>query len=734
MAVACVALLLAACPKGTTTTTTTTTTTLVDALAPSVPSGVTATPSGCGALQIAWTASTDAGGSGLLGYDVRRDGTLLPRVMAPATTVLDAGRPPATTSVYTVTAVDGAGNASAPSAAASGTTSACTNQPPIAQAGPDVFTQSLTAVAFSAAGSADADGTIVTYEWTFGDGASATGAAPSHAYATAGVYTATLTVTDDGGASATDGVVVSVANRPPVANAGPDRSATSGSAVAFSGAGADLDGTVVGWAWSFGDGTTGTGAAPSHVYAGAGTYTATLTVTDDRGAQGSDAALVTVAGTWSRGFGSPGEDRAQAVAVDPSGHVAMAGYFSGAVDFGTGPLTSEHLPWLDANDFKDVVVARYDAGGAPVWARRVGADADDRAYGVATDAAGNVAVTGSVSNYVNFGNGVVTGTGGSNDAFVAVYAAADGAHLWSRRFGGSGSETGYAVAVDATGAVVVAGTFVGTVDFGTGPLTAAGGTTDQDIVVAKYSPSGVTLWAKRFGSAAAFEYAYGLALDAAGDVLVTGAFYGTVGFGGPTLTSAGGYDVHLVKLAAASGAHVWSKRFGGTADDYGNAVAVDAGGAITLAGYFRNTADFGGGALASAGGQDAFVARFSPAGAHQWSRRVGAAGDDSARGVTFTTAGDVLVTGAFQGSVDFGGGPLASVGSGDQFVARYGPTGAHVWSRRFGGLGYQYGAAIAAGPAGNPIVAGYFQTSTDFGSGTLTAAGLYDGSLASLAP
>jgi hypothetical protein len=156
--------------------------------------------------------------------------------------------------------------------------------------------------------------------------------------------------------------------------------------------------------------------------------------------------------------------------------------------------------------------------------------------------------------------------------------------------------------------VVVVGTFFGTVDFGTGPLTAAGGTTDQDVFVAKYSPTGAPLWAKRFGGTTAFEYAYGVAVDAAGDVLMTGAFYGSLSFGGTSLTSAGGYDVSLVKLAGTSGAHVWSKRFGGTADDYGNAVAVDPTGRIAMVGYFRNSANFGGSTFTSAGGQDVFVA------------------------------------------------------------------------------------------------------------------------------
>jgi hypothetical protein len=238
---------------------------------------------------------------------------------------------------------------------------------------------------------------------------------------------------------------------------------------------------------------------------------------------------------------------------------------------------------------------------------------------------------------------------------------------------------------------------------------------------------------KRFGNAAAFDYANGVAVDPAGDVLFTGAFYGSVGFGGPTLASAGGYDAAIVKLAGASGAHLWSRRAGGTGDDYGNAVAVDGTGNVTVAGYFQSTADFGGGPVTSAGGQDVFVARFTSTGAYAWARRAGGTGDDAARGIA-VSGGGLVVTGAFQGTVDFGGGALTSVGSGDQFVARYDAAGGHLWSRRFGGAGYQYGAGVALDRGGNPFVCGYFQNATDFGTGALASAGLYDGFVARLAP
>lgn len=79
-----------------------------------------------------------------------------------------------------------------------------TNQPPVANAGPDqtgVVNLSLT---FNGSASSDPDGTLTSYRWDFGDYSTATGATVSHTYSTAGSYTATLTVTDDGGATASD--------------------------------------------------------------------------------------------------------------------------------------------------------------------------------------------------------------------------------------------------------------------------------------------------------------------------------------------------------------------------------------------------------------------------------------------------------------------------------------------------------------------------------------------------
>jgi PKD repeat protein len=145
------------------------------------------------------------------------------------------------------------------------------------------------AVSFDSAGSVDADGTIATYAWDFGDGSPVEhGATASHSYGP-GTFTATLTVTDDDGASVTASTTIhSTVNIVPVAQAAvTPASSLAPAAVTFSSSGStDPDGTIVSYAWDFGDGNSSSDPNPTHTYA-AGTYTATLYVVDNEGGIGT---------------------------------------------------------------------------------------------------------------------------------------------------------------------------------------------------------------------------------------------------------------------------------------------------------------------------------------------------------------------------------------------------------------------------------------------------------------
>lgn len=171
------------------------------------------------------------------------------------------------------------------------------NVAPTVEAGPDQLVNEGDVVSFS--GSFTDPGWLDThtYTWDFGDGGTTSGTlTPTHTYCDNGIYTVTLTVTDDDGGVDMDTLTVTVNNVPPTVNAGPDQEVFAGDTVQFNDSFTDpgtCDSHTI--SWDFGDGNTASGTLnPSHVYYDAGTYTVTLIVTDDDGGVGSDTLEIVV--------------------------------------------------------------------------------------------------------------------------------------------------------------------------------------------------------------------------------------------------------------------------------------------------------------------------------------------------------------------------------------------------------------------------------------------------------
>ena len=389
---------------------------------------------------------------------------------------------------------------------------------------------------------------------------------------------------------------------------------------------------------------------------------------------------------WAKRLGGTSTDTGNAIAVDASGNVYTTGYFKGIADFDPGIGTSD----LTAVGNQDVFVSKLDSSGNFVWAKSFGAGSDDDATGVAVDASGNVYTTGTFRSTVDFdpGAGISNLTAVQPDVFVSKLDSS-GNFVWAKSFGGTSTDNGNAIAIDASGNVYTTGYFYVTADFDPGAgienLTSTG---LQDVFVSKLDSSGNFVWAKRLGGTNT-DNGNAIAVDASGNVYTAGYFHETADFdpgaGIENLTSAGGMDGFVSKLDS-SGDFVWAKSFGGTSTEFGRAVAVDAAGNVYTTGPFNVTADFDPGAgtsnLTSAGVADGFVSKLDSSGDFVWAKRLGGTNVQMPKAVAVDAAGNVYTTGDFQGTTDFDPGAgtsnLTSAGLYDVFVSKLDSEGANV--------------------------------------------------------
>jgi hypothetical protein len=426
---------------------------------------------------------------------------------------------------------------------------------------------------------------------------------------------------------------------------------------------------------------------------------------------------------WDFIAGDAMAQRAWAVAVDAAKNVVVAGDVRGSATFGKETVTSV--------DETDIFVGKLDPAGQGLWVRRWGDLGGQQANGVAVDAAGNVFAVGSMSGSVNFGTGLIASKG-LNDMFV-VMLDASGTVKWAKTFGDTGDDKLHDIALDPMGRLLVTGTFSEVVDFGFGKTVSAGG---LDGVVLMLDPSdGRAMWVKPFGNAGT-NYAWRVKSDAAGNAIVAGfGDGGGVNFGAGSVAGPGMNDAYLVKLDAM-GALVWAKILGGPEGDSAYEVGVGPDDEVVVAGTFSGTGDFGSGSIAAIGQIDMFMSRFDKDGGISWSKRYGAV-ETQPNGVIIDGAGHIVVTGFVRGDVDFGSGPILGSADADAFVAKIDKTGAALWGMNFGKEGgTERGNDVALTAAGEPVVAGYFDSGLVFADTmkAINSAGAHDIFVVKLAP
>jgi hypothetical protein len=188
-----------------------------------------------------------------------------------------------------------------------------------------------------------------------------------------------------------------------------------------------------------------------------------------------------------------------------------------------------------------------------------------------------------------------------------------------------------------------------------------------------------------------------------------------------------------VQLHGQGAAFEWVKKMGSASpvagifseEEEGNAIVVDKEGNVYTTGTFRETADFDPGPgtfnLVAAGDRDIFVSKLDATGALVWAISFGSTGNDEGLGIATDTAGNVYVTGKFEGTVDFDPGAgtanLVSLGVHDIFITKLDPSGGLIWTKQIGGDDEQLANAIAVDKSGNVYTTGWITRTTPATSG-----------------
>lgn len=247
--------------------------------------------------------------------------------------------------------------------------------------------------------------------------------------------------------------------------------------------------------------------------------------------------------SWASSAGGSSSDYGKGICTDINGNIYTTGYYNESITIGNITLTGE--------GFEDIFLVKYNSQGDVIWAISFGGTSSDFANKIATDAIGNILITGSFrSENIIFGTTILTNpnTGNGSDAFFITKINPDGNVLWAQTASNDSNCWGSDVTTDSDGNVIVTGSFDGfSTTFGIITLNNTS-QTFTDLFIVKYSASGEVLWAQSFGGNS-YDYGSGLATDNNGNIILIGIYESNaITFGVTTLSNSGGIDYFMVQI------------------------------------------------------------------------------------------------------------------------------------------------------------------------------------------
>lgn len=240
-----------------------------------------------------------------------------------------------------------------------------------------------------------------------------------------------------------------------------------------------------------------------------------------------------------------------------------------------------------------------------------------------------------------------------------------------------------------------------------------------DIFLAKYTPEGTVLWANKIG-AADYDYVQKVITDAAGNLIMAGYFYGDTQIGSDHYTSYGSQDVFIAKFSP-EGAFIWSSRAGGQSADYVTGLALDTQQNLVISGYYYGSLNFGDTTLVSSGSSDIFLAKFNAEGDLLWAMSAGGSSSDQCRSASCDPEGNILISGSFYYDITLGDTTLSTLNPVGVVVARYLPNGQLDRAFQLDGTYLSSENYVIADRDGGFYLTGNFSELIHFGSHTFDA-------------
>ncbi|MEZ4442711.1 MAG: hypothetical protein R3B72_26690 [Polyangiaceae bacterium] len=335
-----------------------------------------------------------------------------------------------------------------------------------------------------------------------------------------------------------------------------------------------------------------------------------------------------------------------------------------------------------------------------IWLRTFGDASYDGIFGLAPDGEDGVYLSGWFAGAIDLGGGPML-SAGDRDFFLARLDE-DGELVWNKRYGGPyWDDNGPAIALHP-GGLALCGAINSQVDFGAGVHVPNG--YDQFVVL--LGKDGSLVWETWIGGPGEQRCWGELAVDeTTGDVLVGSRFSSQAVVSGQIVTSVGESDAIVTRLRGSDGGVLDQRVLSGTGDDLLESISVLEDGDVLISGVTTAGLDLGSGLVVS-DEADAFVARLSADLATvKWGQVFVGPGNQRPFQHVVLRDGDILVTGALDGSVDFGIGPVVDSNGG--FATRLSPVdGVATESRSL--LGFDNPLWLVEATDGNLLIAGSY--------------------------